>query len=716
MAQHRARRQDALVLGQHQEHGQDDLALHGQLAVGQVHMLAFARCDLRQDDLAGLDGLHVTLHGPAQAVAGQGREDLAVPHGHAGLADLEEHIAELVADFLALAGEGAVAQDDAVGVELPVGGLIAEVAAVGQTLLAIGALHAQGLVHIVPDEAALVHGVLVFQLGVLIHAAAGVAHGVGVFAVDEGALGIVLEVLLDVRSLHVHVGKHIGGMQVALVMHAALVMHQAGGVGLAEVLGQVVEVAAAPALVAAGPHEDAGVVLVPLQHGTAAVDGHFMPFGLVAGHDPVMHGRPGAVGLDIGFVDDVQAVLVAQAVELRRVGVVAGTHGVDVHGLHVADVAQHQLAGHHAAAVAVKLMAVHAVEDDALAVQAHDLVDHLELAEAHHRAADLGHAAHIVGQGDGQLIEVGFLGAPELRAGDDALKEQLILAGDELGLLVEHHAGLIRQRHAGLACTAGHGQLRFQMGGGVVLRQGRADAQICQMGLGPEVQCHAAVNAGEAPEVLILQPGAGAALEHPQHQAVLAHAGMTGQVEGVGGHGVLRIADLMAVEVHQHRRFHRAQVQDNAMLQILQAQVEGLDAGDGGVVLFGHLGGLQVLVAVPGILGIDVVGRIPLGVFQLELAGDVDLLQAAVHDGAGQQCIGRAGGIHGEMGLPLAVQAADEGGPVLRHFLGVGEKLVVGGDGLLVDAEDFRVGQPGGGKAVRTDVAHGGQSPLNLFG
>ena len=159
-----------------------------------------------------------------------------------------------------------------------------------------------------------------------------------------------------------------------------------------------------------------------------------------------------------------------------------------------------------------------------------------------------------LGAGDSQLVQVGFLGAPQLRTGDDALVVNLLLSGNRLGLLVEHHAGLIRQRHAGLACTAGHGQLRFQMSGGVVLRQGRADAQICQMGLRPEVQCHAAVNAGEAPEVLILQPGAGAALEHPQHQAVLAHADMTGQVEGVGGHGVLRVADLMAVEAHQHRK------------------------------------------------------------------------------------------------------------------------------------------------------------------
>jgi hypothetical protein len=77
------------------------------------------------------------------------------------------------------------------------------------------------------------------------------------------------------------------------------------------------------------------------------------------------------VAFQVGLIDHVQAVPVAQVEEVRVRRVMAGANGVDVVLLHQEHVAEHVLAGHGAPVVRVVLVAVHAPQFDRLAVDEH---------------------------------------------------------------------------------------------------------------------------------------------------------------------------------------------------------------------------------------------------------------------------------------------------------------------------------------------------------
>ena len=213
------------------------------------------------------------------------------------------------------------------------------------------------------------------------------------------------------------------------------------------------------------------------------------------------------------------------------------------------------------------------------------------------------------------------------------------------------------------------------------------------MDFGLEGQRHAAVDAAEAPEVLILQPAAGAALEHPGRQAVLSGVEEGGHVEAVGGEAVLGIAHEAAVHVHGHSGFHRAEGQHHpAAGKVSGAHLKGAHGGHRGVVGIGHLGLHQGLQAVPGVLGIHIVGGIPLGVLQLEFSGNGDGAQRAVQAVAGQQRFGGVLRAQGEVGFPHAVQAHHQGGSLRVGLLHRAVDRMVGHGGQAIDGKDRRVG------------------------
>ena len=81
---------------------------------------------------------------------------------------------------------GAVGPDQAVGAEVLVVGHVAEVAAVGPVVLALGVGLLDAVVEPLPDEAALEAVVGLEGLEIFVEAAVAVAHGVGELAEDEG--------------------------------------------------------------------------------------------------------------------------------------------------------------------------------------------------------------------------------------------------------------------------------------------------------------------------------------------------------------------------------------------------------------------------------------------------------------------------------------------------------------------------------------------------
>ena len=271
----------------------------------------------------------------------------------------------------------AVGGDNAVAAEAVVALALLKVAAVAQGFAAQGVLLPESLIHIVPDEAALVHGEFLSQADVALHASQGVAHVVHIFAEQEGLLRIVFQVFPDFCGSGVHPALHIGAAAPLLAPVAALVVDYPAGVLGAEEVRHVQNVLAAEALVAAGPEENGHMVLVPLEHGVGPVQHALPPLRAAAGHIPAgLHAGapqgillPGAVGFHIGFVHHVNAVLIAQLVPFRPVGIVAGAYGVDVVGMKHFHGGVHVLLGNAAAAGGAPLVAVNAVQHKPLSVE-----------------------------------------------------------------------------------------------------------------------------------------------------------------------------------------------------------------------------------------------------------------------------------------------------------------------------------------------------------
>ena len=74
------------------------------------------------------------------------------------------------------------------------------------------------------------------------------------------------------------------------------------------------------------------------------------------------------MGFQVGFVPDVQAEFVADIVEARVIGVVAGAYGVEVVALHHQGIFQHIFVGHSFAVFLVVIVAVGPFDVNHLAV------------------------------------------------------------------------------------------------------------------------------------------------------------------------------------------------------------------------------------------------------------------------------------------------------------------------------------------------------------
>ena len=81
-------------------------------------------------------------------------------------------------------------------------------------------------------------------------------------------------------------------------------------------------------LIAQGPDDDGGVVLVPLQHAHASVDDGMHPDGVLGRHHAVVVQRwVKAMRLHIGLIHQVQPVLIAQLIPADTMCLLAD-HGI----------------------------------------------------------------------------------------------------------------------------------------------------------------------------------------------------------------------------------------------------------------------------------------------------------------------------------------------------------------------------------------------------
>ena len=95
-------------------------------------------------------------------------------------------------------------------------------------------LFPDGLIHIVPDKAALIPRLPVGQVGIFVHGSAGIPHRVRVLAADKRFLRMLLQKCFDLRNRRVHLAFHVAGGGIASVRPDAFIMHQPPAVQSAE--------------------------------------------------------------------------------------------------------------------------------------------------------------------------------------------------------------------------------------------------------------------------------------------------------------------------------------------------------------------------------------------------------------------------------------------------------------------------------------------------
>jgi hypothetical protein len=210
------------------------------------------------------------------------------------------------------------------------------------------------------------------QLLVVGQAAGAVAHRVGVLAqYERQAAAVRVQVQVVQRLLltpadRIHLlqrGVHAGVHVHMAAVPVAFIVDWPGGVAVAGPIGHRGQVVAGAGFVAEGPHDDARMVLVPLDHAGHPVQVRLPP-ARVPARVAAPADRPEAVGLQVALVHHPQSVLVAQ-LEKTRVGrIVAGADRIDVVPLHQEDVGQHGGLIQGAAGLRVKLVPVHAPEQD----------------------------------------------------------------------------------------------------------------------------------------------------------------------------------------------------------------------------------------------------------------------------------------------------------------------------------------------------------------
>jgi hypothetical protein len=121
-----------------------------------------------------------------------------------------------------------------------------------------------------------------------------------------------------------------------------------------------------------------------------------------------------SVALDVGLVDEVEAVLVAQVVPALVVGVVRKPDRVEVVALHDLDVSDHVRDVEGLAVPLVVLVPVHALDEHSPVVDEERAVPHLYPAEAHPAGDVLDRAAPGRNETHDQGVEDRVLVAPGL--------------------------------------------------------------------------------------------------------------------------------------------------------------------------------------------------------------------------------------------------------------------------------------------------------------
>ena len=540
-----------------------------------------------------------------------------------------------------------------------------------------------------------------------------------VFAGNIRLLRIGLEIFLDFVGVRVHAAFDVGHVVILAIVGHALVVHWSVRVEFVHVDAHRAEHVSRIRFVAKRPDDYGSMVVVALHHAVHTVHARALPFGLAARNggilgDHVSRQAPAAVRFKIGFVDQVDAVFVAQVVPVFLVGVVRGADGVDVVPLAERDVVDHVLPGDGAAALRVEFVAVGALEDHALAVELHDAVFDTEATEADalHDLFDqrtvMAHNKHR------QLIQGWLFGAPRR----NVLQRAGIEGDGFVGALrgFPHHSAVcvtqfrldggrvvcIAQLQGCIQRSGGHGGIVV----GFDLHGFDMHARLCG-------ELHGTEQAVQTPEILIFQPrGARVFVAGDGEHVVAVNVQRFGDVEFVRRETVLAIADEGAVKPHVDRSGHAVEgdADGAAIFQRCGERTverEGT-AVDRHMIVFGNVRLLRILMAIPWILHIHIFVLQIAG--HLQVFGHVDRAETGIVEvSCGERRVFHVDGCGlSNVYFPYTVE-------ILLRFGGFAQEIpMIGVRGLAIHREYGRIGEPACVRLPRLQDARF-RNPLRLL-
>ena len=325
--------------------------------------------------------------------------------------------------------------DDTVRAEVTLvrtGIVVTGVEAIDTLLHLLGVVYS--LVYPVPDASTDAGVRCLYVVPIFAEVTDGVTHGVGIFA-DEHGLVEVAGILLHPSHAGIHLGVEIrvslatevASAACALIVYGATAGSVGSHVAAACCIIAVGKVTSVASLIAEAPHDDRSVIAVTVYHTLDAVH---------EGRYPRFHVRDALVGmvLEVGLIAAVETVVVKHGIHAGCVGIVRGTDSVDVVALHEQHILEHRLGGYGTSVDGVCIVAVDTLEEHLLAIDIHERVFDLDVAEA-----VLGREGHLLASlsillHHAQGIEVRMLGIPHegIVQLQTSHYTQLLLVGSEL--------------------------------------------------------------------------------------------------------------------------------------------------------------------------------------------------------------------------------------------------------------------------------------------
>ena len=397
----------------------------------------------------------------------------------------------------------------------------------------------------------------------------------------------------------------------------------------------------------------------------------------------------------VRLVHDVQPVVIVQGVHLGIVGIVAGTHRIQVVPLHEQDVLDHRFHRDGLAVDRMDVVPVRTLEVGQYIVDIELVLPEFDFAETVLEEGRFQGTARRVQKFQTDGVEVRFFRRPEFRLRNGKSQGDFRAGSRGNRDLIPF---FIVQGSLYRAALSGHGHEDTQMRFRQLVIERRFRPEIGQMGLRPRHQVHVAVDTGEAEHVLILEVRTVTVFVNLDSNGIDALPDVLRDIELGIVVGTLAVTDLLAVHPHVKCGIDAVEMQEDLLSGPVGRQGEFPAVGAHGIGFLLHR--VAALGLDEGRIVQERIGavRIERGAvaFHFPVGRDVDLLPAS-----------HAIGLLIEVQRPLfrILDPVELPFPVEEHIPGRCRPLPGAGIGRI--GHHFRLGGIGNHRHMTRFLVHG---------